>query len=284
MSAEPAKTLTATAHLGRTVTTGTEVYAANGEPVVAIVGDTPSWRTLTVGVEDGSDVRTLERALTKLGFGEDLTVDDHFTSATADAVRSWEKALERADPDGEVEPGEILLIGSDSQVVDQALAVGDPVPDGAQILTLAAEARVITVTVDADELDAWAENATVTVRWADGERFPGRVSAVGHDVVPGAEGADGTAEVTVVPRSGSLKRRTGTPADVDLVTRSRTDVVTVPVAALRDGPDGRPSVTVIKGGVRTVRPVEVGLVAQGRAEVTSGLDVGEEVLLPGGRP
>jgi multidrug efflux pump subunit AcrA (membrane-fusion protein) len=66
-----------------------------------------------------------------------------------------------------------------------------------------------------------------------------------------------------------------------LVTQRADDAVTVPVAALHDGPDERPSVSVVENGVTTVRSVSIGLVAEGWAQVTSGLRAGEHVQLPG---
>ena len=260
---------------GATVSTGTELYAVDGEPVVAIVAGTPSWRTLKTGVSDGSDVRMLEKALVKLGFADGIEVDEHFTSGTADAVERWEKSLGREDPDGEVDPGETVLVGANSQVVDRSLELGDPVPNGAQVLTLATTERVITARVDADDIAAWGKNATVAVHWDQGNAIAGRVTSAGWDI------EDGTAAVTVVPKSGTITRHNGTAAEVELVTQHHDDVLTVPVAALRDGPAGRPSVTVITDGAAVARSVTLGLVAQGRAEVTSGLRVGERVLLPG---
>jgi peptidoglycan hydrolase-like protein with peptidoglycan-binding domain len=269
------------ADLGAEVTTGTELYTVDGEPVVTVVADTPSWRTLKQGVADGEDVRTLERALTTLGYGKHLTVDKHFTTATANAVKKWEKALHRQDPDGAVEATDLVIVAQDSQVVDQALTVGDSVPDGSQVLTLASREHVITASVAANDITAWGKDATVTVRWANGETFTGRVSAVSQDIINTADDVtDATADVTIVPTKGTIQQHTGTSADVELVTERIADAVTVPVSALHDGPGGTPAVTVVKAGVAIERSVTLGLVTQGWAQV-SGLEAGESVRLPG---
>jgi len=275
---QPAPTLTAIAGLGATVKTGTIVYSADAEPVVAIVGGTPSWRTLKPGVADGPDVRTLETALARLGFAGDLTVDDHFTAATADAVEDWEESLHRGDPDGAVDPAEILLVDAESQVVEHSLAAGAALPDGTQVLTLASTERVLTAGVDAEDVAGWKPGASVTVRWPDGTDLAARVRSVGRDV----DAAAGTVDVTVVPKSGTIRQHTGAVADLSLVTRSSADAVTIPVAAVHDG-SGGPAVTLVTNGSGAERPVALGLVAQGRAEIASGLRVGDVVGLPGRR-
>ena len=59
-----------------------------------LYGRLPAWRPLSVGVDDGPDVRQLERNLVALGHDpdRDITVDDHFTRATRAAVRRWQEA------------------------------------------------------------------------------------------------------------------------------------------------------------------------------------------------
>jgi len=62
--------------------------------VPLLYGRLPAWRPLSVGVDDGPDVRQLERNLVALGHDpdRDITVDDHFTRATGAAVRRWQEA------------------------------------------------------------------------------------------------------------------------------------------------------------------------------------------------
>src|SRR4029453_2783468 len=64
------------------------------QPVQLFYGAKPAWRDLATGVDDGPDVRQLERNLAALGYDPDhqMTVDDHFSWATAAAVKRWQKA------------------------------------------------------------------------------------------------------------------------------------------------------------------------------------------------
>ena len=83
---------------GVTIHRGKRVYAADGVSVPLFYGATPLWRPLRTGVSDGPDVRELERNLSALGYGDDMTVDDTFTAATAAAVRAWQDDREGHRP------------------------------------------------------------------------------------------------------------------------------------------------------------------------------------------
>ena len=60
-----------------------------------LYGRLPAWRKLSVGVDDGPDVRQLEQNLVALGYDPDraITVDSHFTWATRAAVQRWQEVL-----------------------------------------------------------------------------------------------------------------------------------------------------------------------------------------------
>ncbi|MEV5411522.1 peptidoglycan-binding protein [Thermopolyspora sp. NPDC052614] len=68
------------------LTEGTALMEVDGRPVFALKGTVPMYRTITPGAR-GADVRQLQRALRRLGFGG--RVSGVFDRATADAVRRW---------------------------------------------------------------------------------------------------------------------------------------------------------------------------------------------------
>ena len=113
---------------------------------------------------------------------------------------------------------------------------------------------------------------------ADGRRFDGRVARVNPTIDPA------TRAVTVyvqVPNPGGTIRG-GTFATGRVVSRTLNNVLGVPTAALRQSPeDGKPFVYRVDGKTINVAPVQLGAVDErlGIAEVTSGLQAGERVIV-----
>jgi hypothetical protein len=65
---------------GDTVDAGTVVATIDGAPVVAMIGDIPSYRDLSTSSTDGADIRQLELNLVQLGFDPDhkITIDESY--------------------------------------------------------------------------------------------------------------------------------------------------------------------------------------------------------------
>ncbi|HUX71353.1 MAG TPA: peptidoglycan-binding domain-containing protein [Cellulomonadaceae bacterium] len=274
-SSTPSATLTALAALGTTVTSGTVLYAADGEPVIAVEADAVFWRDLEIGVDDGADVRALEVLLTALGYGDGLTVDDAFTSVTAAAVERWEADLGRLGPDGVVTLGDLVAVPDACEVTARLLQPGDVVRSGTAVLTLASSAQVVGAEVDAEDVADWPAGAAVTVAWSDGGTTAAHVVATGRDVV------DGRVTLTVGFDVEVPGRATGTPVTVVRTADQRDGVLTVPVAAIVADAVGHPGVVVLDGGARRQVPVSVGVVVDGWVEVSGGLVAGDRVVLPG---
>ncbi|MGA9596944.1 MAG: peptidoglycan-binding domain-containing protein, partial [Acidimicrobiia bacterium] len=82
---------------GDTIVQGDVLYRVNGEPVVAMYGDVPAYRTLRDLSDNmtGDDVLQLEQNLVALGYDPDslASVDDEFTSYTATMVERWQADL-----------------------------------------------------------------------------------------------------------------------------------------------------------------------------------------------
>jgi RND family efflux transporter MFP subunit len=113
---------------------------------------------------------------------------------------------------------------------------------------------------------------------ADGRRFDGSVARVSPTIDPA------TRAVTVyvqVPNPGGTIRG-GTFATGRVVSRTLTNVLGVPTAALRQSADdGKPFVYRIDGRTINVAPVQLGAVDErlGIAQVTEGLQAGERVVV-----
>jgi HlyD family secretion protein len=87
------------------------------------------------------------------------------------------------------------------------------------------------------------------------------------------------ATVYINPEGQSLDLRPGLSADLIVQTDVREDVVTLPQRAVLER-DGIKYVRVLVNGMVEEREVETGLRGDlGRIEITSGLEVGEEVVI-----
>ena len=116
---------------GAVVTRGRALYRVDGKPVPLLYGRLPAWRDLSVGVDDGPDVRQLEQNLVALGYDPDraITVDDHFTWATRAAVRRWQEVL-GLEETGTFAPGDAVWQPGPVRVGELEAAVGDTARPG----------------------------------------------------------------------------------------------------------------------------------------------------------
>lgn len=117
--------------------------------------------------------------------------------------------------------------------------------------------------------------ATVTVAAVPGRTFAGTLSLVNPVA---AAGGRFTVKVDVPNADGALK--SGMTASAVIRVKA-AGVLAVPESAVvRQG--GRPYVFVVEGSRVRQRPVQTGLTAGGRVEVTAGLQPGERVVAAGG--
>jgi RND family efflux transporter MFP subunit len=113
---------------------------------------------------------------------------------------------------------------------------------------------------------------------ADGRRFDGRVARVSPTIDPATRAV--TVYIQVNNPGGTI--RGGTFATGRVVSRTLSNVLGVPTAALRQSPeDGKPFVYRIDGKTINVAPVQLGAVDErlGIAQVTDGLQAGERVIV-----
>jgi RND family efflux transporter MFP subunit len=113
---------------------------------------------------------------------------------------------------------------------------------------------------------------------ADGRAFDGRVARVSPTIDPASRSV--TVYVEVPNGGGQLKG--GTFATGRVVSRTLANVLTVPLAAIRQTQEGgRPFVYRIEGRTVNVAPVQLGVVDEqlGKVEVTTGLSEGDRVII-----
>jgi peptidoglycan hydrolase-like protein with peptidoglycan-binding domain len=272
---------------GGTVPRGASLYSLDGEPTAYVMtGRLPAYRKLAAGVDDGADVRQLERNLVALGYDPygAITVDEHFGSATTAAVKRWQDARD-VEQTGSVALGEVVFVDARRvRVGAHRASLGDAVQPGKPVMEVSSTTRVVTAPLAASRQALVRRGDRVEVTLPDGDVLQGRVRSIGRVATPGQEGAEATVDLRVA-LGGEGARRTGldqAPVTVSIATESARGVLAVPVTALVATAAGRYSVEVAgRGGTRRLVPVEVGAFAGGYVEIEgSGISEGTRVVIP----
>jgi membrane fusion protein, multidrug efflux system len=281
IAARLAGTLTMVPEVGRTVARGKPLFRVDNTPVVLLYGTLPAYRTLASGVE-GRDVKQFERNLWALGY-RGFTVDDTYSSATATAVRKWQKDLGLTRT-GTVETSRIVYAAGAIRVAERKAQPGDQLGPGAAVLTATETARIATVELDVADQRLAKVGATVQVTLPDGSELPGKITDAETVIVPGEGQQPDTTNVDVTIAFAAGKTPQGldqAAVTVAFTAAQRKDVLTVPVAALLALAEGGYGVQIVDGATTKIVAVQTGLFASGRVEVTGdGLADGTVVGMP----
>jgi hypothetical protein len=278
-------TVTALSDIGSVVDRGQPLYSVDSRPVPLLFGDVPAWRRLAVGVSDGADVRQLEANLVALGYANEsqLKVDDHFNSATAAAVRRWQKAL-AVDQTGAVELGEAVFLPGTARVAERTVVLGDSAAPGAPVLKVTSTNRQVRVELDATKQSTVKVGDEVEVKLPSGQTTKGSVASVGTVATTKGSPPNTRSVIEVIvtlddpAAAGNLDEA---PVRVGFVSGSRNGVLAVPVNALLALREGGYGVRVVDGASSRIVPVTTGLFAKGMVEVSGeGLREGQQVEVP----
>ncbi|MEO3925243.1 peptidoglycan-binding domain-containing protein [Micromonosporaceae bacterium B7E4] len=285
VAARKGGTITSIAAAGTRVTRGKPLYSVDNQKVVLLYGGLPAYRTLRSG-DSGEDVEQFEKNLSALGY-DGFTVDDEYTSATAEAVQEWQEDL-GLDETGRVELGQVVYATGEVRVDSTEAEVGDAVQPGGGVLSYSGTSRVVTVSLDVDDQRLAKRGAKVTVTLPDGKEAAGTIAATETiiETGTGANGAQGEPEtkIEVTVTAADPKALAGfdsASVDVAFTAAQRENVLTVPVAALLALAEGGYGVEVVEGDVTRIVAVQTGMFASGRVEVTGdGLVEGATVGMP----
>ncbi|MFD1118104.1 peptidoglycan-binding protein [Sphaerisporangium aureirubrum] len=291
VSGLPPGVVTAAPRPGAVLRRGARLFAVAGVRATLLYGTVPAYRRFAPGMGDGRDVEQLERNLSALGMdpGRVMTVDRHFSTATAAAVRRWQAArgLSAARRTGTLDLGEVVFLPGPARVARVVAAPGTLAGPGARMLTATSTTRVVRVALPTDRRHQVRAGDRVEVLPPGATRpVRGRVRAVGEvAAAAGQEGGTATVPVTItLIRPGAAF--TGldlAPVQVGIVGERRRGVLTVPVTALLARPGGGYQLAVLDGAARRLLPVEPGLYDEdaGTVEVTGGgLREGARVEVP----
>jgi peptidoglycan hydrolase-like protein with peptidoglycan-binding domain len=280
--------------VGTVVHPDQRLYEVDGQPVLLWTGDRPAWRDFAPGMPDGPDVAQLERNLVALGFGAGVTVDNHFSAATATAVRRWQSAhgLPRT---GVIPLGQVVFRAAAVRVGALAAVLGASLAPGVPVLTVTATTTAVTVNLDPARAGTVHTGDPVTVMAAGasagGGTVPGKVAVVGTAVAPapapGGGNASGGGDVAAptVPLTIAVDDPGGRlgvgPVQVAITSTNQRGVLAVPIDALLAAPGGGYQVAVRLNGQRQLVPVRTGLVDESDGLVAvDGVPEGTIVEVP----
>jgi len=290
-------TLTWLPPVGSIVRPGQAVYRVDNQPVVLLAGHIPMYRALTTGLH-GPDVAMLEENLRAFGY-DGFTVDSAFTSATARAVRRWQRNL-GVPRTGTVDVNQVVVAPGRLRVTGHPAALGaDAV---GEVLTYTGTTRVVTVPLEVTRQHLVRVGLTATVTLPDGRTVTGRVVSIGTVATSPGDGGDGTpggvpmtkqdgqaseqgvptVQVLVsIANQAALGRLDAAPVQLSLVSSRRPNVLTVPVGALVALAEGGYGVQVVEGTSARYVAVRTGMFADGRVEVAGrGIRMGMTVGVP----
>ncbi|MFF4097486.1 peptidoglycan-binding protein [Streptomyces sp. NPDC001834] len=282
-------TITALPAVGAVVKAGAKLYEVDGRPVVLLTGDRPMWRDLGPGAADGLDIKQLKRNLIKLGHadGLGLTADQKFTAGTATAVKRWQKALGQQQT-GTVALGSVVVLPKPTVRVQQLGAQLGSALGATTVMTVTSTDLVATVQPADNQLSQFKPNGRVTVKLTDGSTVNGRIRSLvrggpgnGEDNGPGGGGGSDKTTVTIALDSQRQAKQAGpSSATVTVVGNTVSDALIVPVTALLALDGGGYGVQVTDGSTTRLVKIQLGLVADAKAQITGDVRAGDQVVIP----
>jgi peptidoglycan hydrolase-like protein with peptidoglycan-binding domain len=270
---------------GTVIRRGGTLLAVDNKPVQLFYGSLPPWRDLSVGVDDGPDVKQLEQNLVALGYDPDhqITVDNHYTWATKAAVKRWQKARGLAQTGVFTTAMPAVVLPWPVRVNTLSGSVGGQAAPGQAAYTVTSNRHQVTVNLDVSQQSYVHAGDRVDVVLPDGRHAKGRISQVGRVATTSGSGQDQTTTIPVTvalddPNAGG--RLDQAPVDVYVTTQSRKGVLAVPVTALLALQEGGYAVeTVDAAGQHHLVAVQLGVFSGGMVEVAgSGLRAGMRVV------
>lgn len=282
--------LTGAADEGSVVKRGDRLFELNGSAVRLLYGKVPAYRMLSYGVDDGADVRQLERNLAAMGYDpyDDMEVDREFGSATTAAIKRWEEDLGITE-DGTISLGEIVFLDGPRRVADLSVEIGSQVGPGATVLSTTSLEKTVSVDLDVGDQDLVKEGQRVHVELPNGSTRKGTIAHIGtvatggseDDAGDGGDTADDPATVEVtIDLTKPVAGFDQASVDVSVVSSVTKDAVSVPVAALLALAEGGYAVEVVEAGATSLVKVEPQDFADGWVQIDGDVREGQEVVVP----
>jgi peptidoglycan hydrolase-like protein with peptidoglycan-binding domain len=279
----PEGTITDLPDEGTVVDRGGLLWEVDGAPGPALLfGDRPMWRRLSSGVDKGEDVRQLEENLVALGYADPavVTVDDSYTSATAAAVKRWQKdrGLEQT---GAVEATDVVFAAGPVRIAALKAAVGDKGGGATAVVDVTGAEQIGAVKLETGKASVARQGDAVTVELGDGRTINGTVRSVGTVVHSDTDQGQTTnyIDIVVALEGGQVVGLDDAPVTVNFTRSSAKDVLAVPVRALLALAEGGYAVERVTATGTELVPVELGDYADGYVQVTGSVADGDTVVV-----
>jgi peptidoglycan hydrolase-like protein with peptidoglycan-binding domain len=274
---------------GRTIDAGHVLYRVDDEPVIAMRGRMPAWRTMAPGIS-GPDVTELQANLIALGFASGLFSDPsgYYDLATADAVQRWQLAAGLLVT-GQVALGQVIFFPAAVRVGPVTSAPGQAAVPGQEPYQVTTTRRIVTVPMN-PALPPVAVGERVSIVLPSLARTKGRVTAIGQAPAAHAAASRGAAQgtsattsvLTVTPRrAAATGTGSGVAVQVSLTIGSVRHVLAVPVSALLALSGGGYGIEVVtRAGGHRLAGVTAGTFAGGLVQVSgAGITAGTKVVV-----
>jgi len=268
---------------GTVVRRGRAAYRVDDQPVVLLLGKLPLYRALGDGVDDGADVKQLERNLAALGY-DPGTVDESFTGYTESAVEDLQEDLGMEET-GQVTADSFTVLPAALRVGAPTVSIGTRLQPGTALYDATGTERVISVDLDPAEEELAVKGAKAEVTLPNGRTTRATIASVGTVATSTGDGdnpddpsASSTIPVTLtLDKPKDVARLSAAPVTVDLTRTTRRNVLVVPLTSLVALAEGGFAVRREGGSLAAVEP---GLYADGYVEIVSGLAEGDLVEVP----
>ena len=267
---------------GALVGFGERLYEISAQPVVLLEGSTPLHRTLNHGIDDGADVLRFETWLVEQGYADELelTVDETFTSVTAEAVETWQAAV-GLPVTGTVELGTVAHRPEVVRISDVHVGLGDRV-QGAPVLSVTSTGRHVTVALDTADAGLLSTGDTVSVELPDGSEVSGTVTFVSSVARTQGQGAQQATFLDVeIALEGAGSAFDESPVTVRVSEVLAHDATVVPIAALLALANGGYGLEVVdEDGTISLVGVTIGAIHRNEVAIDGNVSAGQAVIVP----
>jgi hypothetical protein len=190
--------------VGQIVRQDQRVYSVSNESVPLLYGPIAAYRAFYLGMSNGADVGEVTRGLIALGYGAGLSRSDHYSDATAAAVKRWQRA--RGVPaTGEILLGQVVFEPGPIRVTSLTASVGSSIGGGGAgasgasgggggtVLTATGTTPIVTVDLDVTQEYLVKPSDAVSIVLPDGtSTVGGHVETVGTVATCPGSGGIGT--------------------------------------------------------------------------------------------